>query len=58
VTRIARQLGIGPESLRMWVQQAMKRIRTTFPAAVAARPADLVERIFTAPAPDRSGWPT
>ncbi len=30
-----------------------KRIRTTFPAAVAARPADLVERIFTAPAPDR-----
>ncbi len=30
-----------------------RRIRTTFPAAVTARPADLVERSFTAPAPDR-----
>jgi putative transposase len=30
-----------------------RRVRTTFPAAVAARPADLVERDFTASAPDR-----
>lgn len=30
-----------------------KRVRTTFPAAVASRPADLVERVFSAPAPDR-----
>jgi len=29
-----------------------KRVRTTFPAAVAARPADLVQRDFSAPAPD------
>ena len=30
-----------------------RRIRTTFPATVAMRPADLVERVFGAPAPDR-----
>ena len=30
-----------------------KRIRTTRPAPVSARPADLVERVFTAPAPNR-----
>ncbi len=30
-----------------------KRIRTTKPAAVSARPADLVERVFSAPAPNR-----
>jgi len=30
-----------------------KRIRTTRPAAVSARPADLVERVFSAPAPNR-----
>jgi putative transposase len=30
-----------------------KRIRTTRPAPLAARPADLVERAFTAPAPNR-----
>jgi len=30
-----------------------KRVRTTRPAAIEARPADLVERIFTAPAPNR-----
>ncbi len=30
-----------------------RRIRTTFPAAVATRPADLVERVFSAAAPDR-----
>jgi putative transposase len=30
-----------------------KRIRTTFPAALAQRPADLVKRIFNAPAPNR-----
>lgn len=31
----------------------IRRIRTTFPAAVATRPADPVERDFSAPAPDR-----
>jgi len=30
-----------------------RRVRTTFPAAVADRPADLVERDFSASAPDR-----
>ena len=30
-----------------------KRIRTTHPAVVEARPADLVERVFTAAAPNR-----
>jgi len=30
-----------------------KRVRTTKPAAVSQRPADLVERVFTAPAPNR-----
>jgi len=30
-----------------------KRIRTTRPAAVSQRPADLVERVFSAPAPNR-----
>jgi putative transposase len=30
-----------------------KRIRTTRPAPVSARPADLVERVFAAPAPNR-----
>jgi putative transposase len=30
-----------------------KRVRTTRPAVVAQRPADLVERVFAAPAPDR-----
>ena len=30
-----------------------KRTRTTFPARVAERPADLVDRVFTASAPDR-----
>ena len=30
-----------------------KKIRTTVPAQVAGRPADLVERVFTAPAPNR-----
>jgi putative transposase len=30
-----------------------KRIRTTRPAPVAQRPADLVERVFSAPAPNR-----
>ena len=29
-----------------------KRVRTTTPAAVGDRPADLVERVFTAPAPE------
>lgn len=30
-----------------------RRVRTTFPAAVAERPADLVDRVFSAAAPDR-----
>ena len=30
-----------------------RRVRTTFPAPVAERPADLVDRVFTAAAPDR-----
>jgi len=30
-----------------------KRIRTTVPSALSARPADLVERVFSAPAPNR-----
>jgi putative transposase len=30
-----------------------KRVRTTRPAPVGARPADLVERVFSAPAPNR-----
>ena len=30
-----------------------KRVRTTLPARVAERPADLVDRVFTATAPDR-----
>jgi putative transposase len=30
-----------------------RRIRTTLPAAVSERPDDLVERVFSAPAPDR-----
>ena len=30
-----------------------KHTRTTFPAPVAERPADLVERVFSASAPDR-----
>ena len=30
-----------------------KRIRTTQPATIGARPADLVERVFSAPAPNR-----
>jgi len=30
-----------------------RRVRTTYPAVVADRPADLVERVFSAAAPDR-----
>jgi putative transposase len=30
-----------------------RRVRTTLPAPVAQRPADLVERVFSAPAPNR-----
>jgi len=30
-----------------------RRVRTTFPTSFAVRPADLVERVFAAPAPDR-----
>lgn len=35
-----------------------KRVRTTRPGAPTARPADLVARRFTAPAPTGCGWPT
>lgn len=47
--RVGRLMG----SLGLAGASRTRRIRTTFPAAVATRPADLVERVFTAPAPDR-----
>ena len=47
--RVGRLMG----SLGLCGASRTRRIRTTLPAAVAARPADLVERVFTAPAPDR-----
>jgi putative transposase len=46
VARLMRNLGLAG------VTRA-KRIRTTKPALVAQRPADLVERVFAAPAPNR-----
>jgi transposase InsO family protein len=46
VARVMRRLGL------RGVTRA-KRVRTTWPAAVAERPHDLVQRAFTAPAPDR-----
>jgi len=35
-----------------------KKVRTTMPGDVGARPADLVDRAFSAPAPIASGWLT
>ncbi len=46
VGRIMRQVGLQGAT-------RTKRIRTTRPAVVEARPADLVERVFSAPAPNR-----
>ena len=46
VARLMRVLGLAGAT-------RTKRIRTTRPALVARRPADLVERAFVAPAPNR-----
>lgn len=46
VARLMRTLGLAGAT-------RAKRIRTTRPALVEARPADLVERVFSAPAPNR-----
>jgi len=46
VARIMKQVGLEGAT-------RTKRIRTTRPAPVAQRPADLVERVFSAPAPNR-----
>ncbi len=47
--RVGRLMG----SLGLCGASRTRRIRTTTPAAVATRPADLVERVFSAPAPNR-----
>ena len=47
--RVARLMG----SLGLCGASRSKRVRTTFPAMATTRPADLVERVFSAPAPDR-----
>jgi transposase InsO family protein len=46
VGRLMRALGLADAT-------RTKRVRTTKPAAVSQRPADLVERVFSAPAPNR-----
>lgn len=46
VGRLMRTLGLAGAT-------RTRRIRTTHPAAVGQRPADLVERVFSAPAPNR-----
>lgn len=46
VGRIMRALGLAGAT-------RTKRMRTTQPATVSQRPADLVERVFSAPAPNR-----
>ena len=46
VGRLMRALGLAGAT-------RIKRIRTTRPAALSQRPADLVERVFSAPAPNR-----
>ncbi len=46
--RVARLMG----SLGLAGATRTKRIRTTHPAPVAQRPADLVQRVFSAPAPN------
>jgi putative transposase len=60
VTRVAVELGLGSETLGHWVKQAEINNgqrpgtwRTTIPGQVERRPADLVERNFTAGAPNR-----
>ena len=47
VERLMRELGIAGAAARR------KKPRTTVPGAVGQRPADLLERDFTAPAPNR-----
>jgi putative transposase len=47
--RVARLMGV----LGLSGASRTKRVRTTFPAMAATRPADLVERVFSAAAPDR-----
>jgi putative transposase len=52
VERLMRDMGIhGCRRGRLWV-------RTTHSDEVLKRPADLVERRFRAPAPNRLWWPT
>jgi len=46
VGRLMRTLGLAGAT-------RTKRVRTTLPAAIASRPADLVERVFAAAAPNR-----
>jgi len=46
VRRLMREVGLAGAT-------RTKRVRTTRPAVVEQRPADLVERVFTAPAPNR-----
>lgn len=46
VARIMKQVGLAGAT-------RIKRVRTTRPAAAEQRPADLVERVFSAPAPNR-----
>jgi len=46
VARVMRQVGLAGAT-------RTRRVRTTRPATVEQRPADLVERVFTAPAPNR-----
>ena len=47
--RVARLMG----ELGLCGATRTKKVRTTIPAAVSERPADLVERVFSADAPDR-----
>jgi len=47
--RVARLMG----ELGLCGATRTKRVRTTYPAPVSDRPADLVERVFTASAPDQ-----
>lgn len=62
VWRALRRLGIDAGRDQVWrlmrevkLEDARrtKRVRTTKPALVEVRPTDLVERVFTAPAPNR-----
>lgn len=62
VWRALRRLGIDAGRDQVWRlmrevklegARRTKRVRTTKPALVEVRPTDLVERVFTAPAPNR-----